>query len=1059
MDLLDRIRTLLAGRYDVEREIGRGGMSVVYLARDLKHDRDVAVKVLRPELTESVGAERFAREIRVTSRLEHIHILQLYDSGSVDGVAFYVMPYVEGGSLRDRLRKEGALGLDEAIGITEEIADGLSHAHDQGVVHRDIKPENMLFLGEHAVIADFGIAYAYRQAGEAETLTEYGVAIGTPAYMSPEQAAGAPTIDHRSDVYALACVVYEMLCGSPPFEGPTTQAVLARHMQERVPSLSVLRPDLPDGMVRAVERALAKVPGDRFASIAAFADALRDGRQTEPKRSPGWIAVTTNAVRAHPAISTVLAVVLVALYPLMQLVSRTTSPSWEGRPRSVVVLPFRTMTSTDRDRELAVQLADLLTGELLSWDSIGVVPQVALTGPMYDLGITGPTLDVTDDGVKLARRLGVQALLAVSLRTRGDSVFATLDRYDARTGKRVGRPFQASGATTEPMQVTWALARDVLGLGSIPLDPGRRGSANVDALLAENAGTESLAQWRLAQAEQRFRQAIGLDSTYAKALHDLAQTLYWEGRNEEVTQWSTRAVRHAAGIAERDSLHIHALYAFLVDGRYEDARRMYHELIAEDSTDVYAWVMLGAVEFEDPSLTTLADGTLIPRSNLNVAIRAFTKAVELGRGFDLGYGHLGSIYREVFDAAHGLGCPGFELPRQETQLPWEGGETPQQLAAFCPAVLGDSIAWVDATTFDGLAPLEIVPGAERLMQRWMRLVHRWADYAPNEPKPLEELARGVLDQRRHLGIVAPEMIDSVSRSAFEYATRALALRPDTQPGDLLRIANLQLALGDVDSALALTELAIERSDGGPVPDEAANPYLATGRVSRALTLASERTNTTYVPDPETGKRISYGGADRPRVRVQVLAAAGVGGEPLERELESIDRTWSAPSYSARERALLRKDLQSRIRIAMLVDQGALVEWSKDLDSQDPLWTALIESERNPSGAADALARALEAPSDGVPLVERRMLLGMVAARVGNYPLAASLYSTLDSIPLPVERFSSAWGLRTLSYLRRNEVYAAAGDWELAQEFGDRFLAMWRPGDPLTTHLQEQLREP
>ena len=258
-------------------------MATVYLARDLKHDRSVALKVLRPELGAVLGAERFLREIRLTATLQHPHILPLLDSGHAAGQFFYVMPYLEGESLRQRLGREGQLPLDEALRLTREVADALHYAHDQGIIHRDVKPENLLLSRGHAVVADFGIAMAMSQPGGGR-LTETGLSLGTPAYMSPEQALAQPKLDGRTDQYSLACVLYEMLAGEPPYTGPTVQAIIAKRLSEPVPRLGTLR-NVPAGLEEAVTRALAKSPADRFPSTGEFASAL-EGPARRRAREP-----------------------------------------------------------------------------------------------------------------------------------------------------------------------------------------------------------------------------------------------------------------------------------------------------------------------------------------------------------------------------------------------------------------------------------------------------------------------------------------------------------------------------------------------------------------------------------------------------------------------------------------------------------------------------------------------------------------------------------------------------------------------------------------------------
>jgi serine/threonine-protein kinase len=271
---LDRLASALAGRYAVEREIGAGGMATVYLARDLRHGRHVAVKVLNPELGAVLGADRFLAEIRTTANLQHPHLLPLFDSGQADGLLYYVMPYVGGDSLRDRLDREKQLSVEEALRIAVAVAGALDYAHERGVIHRDLKPENILLQAGQPVIADFGIALAVSNAGGAR-ITQTGLSLGTPAYMSPEQATGDRAIDGRTDVYSLAAVLHEMLAGDPPHVASTAQAIIAKVLTERAPSVRMARPSVPEHVAVSIERALEKLPADRFATAGEFADALR----------------------------------------------------------------------------------------------------------------------------------------------------------------------------------------------------------------------------------------------------------------------------------------------------------------------------------------------------------------------------------------------------------------------------------------------------------------------------------------------------------------------------------------------------------------------------------------------------------------------------------------------------------------------------------------------------------------------------------------------------------------------------------------------------------------
>ena len=284
--LTGRLATALAGRYQIEREIGRGGMATVHLARDLRHGRWVAIKVLREELAAAVGAERFLEEIRVTASLQHPHILPLFDSGSAEGLVWYVMPFVEGETLRSRLARERRLPVDDALQLVREMADALEYAHRHGVVHRDVKPENVLLQSGHALVADFGIALALENAGGAR-ITRTGITLGTPSYMAPEQAAGDRPIDARTDVYALGAVLHEMLAGESPFAAASHQATLRNGMHDPLIPLAARRADVSPSLDAAVRRALAKEPDDRFPSAAAFAAALTTravGGQAGPSR-------------------------------------------------------------------------------------------------------------------------------------------------------------------------------------------------------------------------------------------------------------------------------------------------------------------------------------------------------------------------------------------------------------------------------------------------------------------------------------------------------------------------------------------------------------------------------------------------------------------------------------------------------------------------------------------------------------------------------------------------------------------------------------------------------
>jgi serine/threonine protein kinase/Flp pilus assembly protein TadD len=440
-DVAPRLAAALTGRYTIERELGRGGMATVYLARDVKHARSVAIKVLNPDLAASLGAERFLREIETTANLRHPHILPLYDSGDADGLLFYVMPLVEGESLRDRLAREKQLPLADALRIANEVADALDSAHAHGVIHRDIKPENILLEGGHAVVADFGIARAVRAAGT-NSLTMTGSSIGTPAYMSPEQAAGEQDVDGRSDQYALACVVFEMLTGQPPFTGPTVASVVHQHMVAESRPIDQLRPGVPAFVVAAVQRSLAKNPVDRFSDVAHFAAALSGAPSGES--SSAFVATTRRHTLRWP-LGVAATIVLVstgglswwalhAKLPASATAGVIAAPALGVIPipdidtdPSIAVLPLVNMSS-DKEQEY---FSDGISEELLKL--LARVPQLRVISRTSSFSFKGKDVPIPD----IARRLNVAAVLEGSVRKAGSKVRITVELIRGTDGSQI----------------------------------------------------------------------------------------------------------------------------------------------------------------------------------------------------------------------------------------------------------------------------------------------------------------------------------------------------------------------------------------------------------------------------------------------------------------------------------------------------------------------------------------------------------------------------------------------------------------------------------------------
>jgi serine/threonine-protein kinase len=528
-DLRGLVQAALEGAYTIEREIGRGGMATVYLARDEKHHRSVAIKVLRPEFAATVGPERFRREITLAAGLQHPHILAVFDSGeTVDGLLWFSMPYVAAGTLRDRIRRDGQLPFDEAVRITREVAAALEYAHRRGVVHRDVKPENIMVTTDgDIVLADFGIARAISMAGDAghhgehgDALTESGYVVGTPAYMSPEQASGNRAIDARTDVYSLAAVAYEMLAGEPPFIAATPQAMIAKMLVTTAPSVRIVRPNVPAGVDTALRRALAQLPGDRFPSAAEFAAALESGRAIEDAPAPRTWRLIERAGIGVGLVILVLAAATVA---------------WQARTRSsagppmVAVLPFDNLGDS-ADAYFAEGMTDEVRGKLAALHGLRVIAS----------GSSDQYRHTTKSQEAIARELGVQYLLVGHVRWQRGAAGHSHVRVDPELVQLVGtqptlawkQDFDAD--LSDVFTVQTEIASRVAAELQVTLASGERAALterptrNLDAYdqylrgKAYQAGGNDVGAQRHATAA--FSEAVRLDPRFALAWAALAMS-------------------------------------------------------------------------------------------------------------------------------------------------------------------------------------------------------------------------------------------------------------------------------------------------------------------------------------------------------------------------------------------------------------------------------------------------------------------------------------------------------------------------------------------------------
>jgi serine/threonine-protein kinase len=608
---IDQLSAALADRYRIERELGVGGMAIVYLAQDIKHNRQVALKVIKPELAAAVGAQRFLREIQVTANLQHPHILALYDSGAADGTLYYVMPFVQGESLRERLNREKPLTVEETIRIVTQVAAALDFAHRQGVIHRDIKPENILLHDNEALIADFGIALAVGHAGSGR-ITDTGLSVGSPQYMSPEQAAGESDVGARSDIYSLAAVTYEMLAGEPPVTGPTAQVIIAKLMTERPTSLRVVRDVVTPAMDAAVMRGLAKSPTDRFASAREFADALTKSAVSQ-KSQMSWIV---------PA--GVLVLVAASLLMMFRMRGDNSSNAQSGAApsatapiiRSIAVLPLDNYSGDSTQEYFVEGMTDELTADLAKISSLRVISRGSASQ------FSGKKRPSTPD---IAKALNVDAIVEGSVVRVGDRVRITAQLINARLDQHIwSDKFERSSGDVLALQGELASAiAGAINVALTPVEQSRLTSTKTvnpdayDAYLKGRYVFNRPSDDNLQRAIEQFLLAVKLDSSFAPAYSGLSDAYLWAGYNEgRMTATAARPkARHAALKAvqlDSNSAEAHtslAAYKLFYEYDWPGCEREFRKAIALNPNYAFAHDQFGmALAFTGRYDESIAEG-------------------------------------------------------------------------------------------------------------------------------------------------------------------------------------------------------------------------------------------------------------------------------------------------------------------------------------------------------------------------------------------------------------------------------------------------------------------
>ncbi|HEU4699460.1 MAG TPA: serine/threonine-protein kinase [Gemmatimonadales bacterium] len=912
-DHLDALRAALADRYDLERELGAGGMATVYLARDRKHRRAVAIKVLRPDVADAIGHERFLQEIETAAGLAHPHIVPVYDSGDAGGFLYYVMPYLAGETLGERLARVGQLPLEDALGVARDVAEALAYAHSHGVVHRDVKPANILLSGGHAVVADFGIAQAISaaraaevegraaepdepdEAAPGEVPARRTPVVGTPAYMSPEQCLGSARLDGRSDIYSLGCVLYEMLAGHPPFRGETAAEIGAQHFADPPPPLAASGRAIPVEVEQAVLAALAKAPADRPQTALRFREALP---------APSSLRVSGPTLTPRPPIARrrwswpLVAAALAALLAAGAFALAGRYRAERGLdPSLYVLLPFGHREGAAPELLTGDRCESLLYEGISRWSDVRLVNLLRVHDAKARRGNAPVTFTTAMD---IARELGAGRLIWGEVQEAGDSVQVHAAVYDvARRGLvvrehtlRLPRAGAQLGAAFN------ALADSLL------LSPGRAplavsGAAGTDRLAAwreYQAGHEALARWQLAAAESAFAAAAALDPDYPHARLWLAQLLQWEERPaSEWTPHAEAALRGPRRLAPHDAAVARGLAA-LGAGRYVEACGEYDALIAHDSADFQAWYGRGDCLLQDPIVRKdpRSPSGWRFRGGVESGIAAYLRALRLVPSAHVAF--RGQAYarlrRRLF----------VEMNRFRHGYAAAAGDT-TWFAAF-PSLAHDTLAFVPypmAALFSGAYPAATATtfdATARSRKLLAALSADWVQIFPRSPDALESQAMALeLQGRLREPLAATPGALGVYRAARALAPDSSAQRLRLAAGEV----RVLLKLEAFDSAAALADSLLAAARPG-TPDEAAmlaGLAALTGRVQRTVELLRMTLPAFEEGFDETGGLVSV----PPAIGEAALGLVGFGafGQPEDsvrlgasRALRLVDQ-WAAPA--------------------------------------------------------------------------------------------------------------------------------------------------------------------
>ena len=1027
-ELRHRLQSALAGRYTIDREIGRGGMAIVYLAYDLHNERDVALKVLRPELAVTLGPERFLQEIRFAANLAHPHILPLHDSGNADGLLFYVMPFVRGESLRDRLEREGQLPLVDALTIAREVADALDYAHRAGVVHRDIKPENILLQEGHAVVSDFGIARAI-SAAEAR-VTAVGTTVGTPDYMSPEQGEGKGPLDGRSDIYSLGCVLFEMLAGLPPAaltppEGPAAGPLRVR---DRLAELLALRPSVPPEVAGIVARMLEPKPKDRFATAAEAAEALAAPSGIWTPRSV--LARRRRRWGAGLLAGSALVTATIALIP-----KATEAKLDQTRYAIVSVIRGDSLSGSLNGGNLQ----PLLNDAFARWTDLHLVTEMELR----NLIGRRSGQDLTPQAaLQFSRTKGAAHLVWIESAALADSMEIVAVMYDVASGLPVAR--HSVRVATRGADLVGRLDElaNALLLGAAPatVASAANGTRSYRAWRAYADGHLALTTWDLDSAAHAFQAAVTSDPRFPQAHLWLAQTMEWKG--EDATAWRVSAERAAVArdtLSPYERLLASGLVA-LEAGQYPEACARYRDLLRRDTGDFAAWFGLGECQAQDDAVER--DGGSPSgwrfRSSYHGAIQAYARALSLAPAAQKAVTpvRLSRVFRftEMSQFRRGFALA------PDTQ--WYG--------AF-PSLRHDTLAFVPYPQADvlmakaGTISRTQSAAVEQTRAVILEITAAWARALPASPDAAEALA-AALESRGDLVETRPE-----ERSALAMIRRGLRFAQDSKQQLRLAAAEVRV-LAKLEDFASARHLADSLLDAWPNPEPSTAARLSglaalTGQVHRTAQLLAAAADDLTVQSGDRQITVRPSPLARAAFALRGYAVFGVPVDSVRVLARRVDRLIDA-SIEPQRRETLRDDLLSLPR-----------DWAYPLLGANPprigrprvviprmLWAL----EHGDTVAIHAIFDTLTAmgatlrPNDAD--IYATLTYARVRRAIGDTAGAAALVGrSLDALPtlgsLLVDREEQAAGLGRTMVLRA-DLAQQAGDSATARHWAAAVVTLW-----------------